>query len=54
MSTRTSSGAISMSSSGSASGKTATVAAEVWMRPWDSVTGTRWTRWPPLSYCSAP
>ena len=26
------------------------LAAEVWMRPWDSVTGTRWTRWTPPSY----
>ena len=25
---------------------------EVWMRPWVSVSGTRCTRWPPLSYCS--
>ena len=33
----------------SASGKTATVAAEVWMRPWASVAGTRCTRWPPDS-----
>ncbi len=28
----------------SASGSTATVAALVWMRPPDSVSGTRWTR----------
>jgi hypothetical protein len=33
----------------SASGITATVQAEVWMRPWVSVTGTRCTRWPPDS-----
>ena len=33
----------------SGSGSTATVAAEVWMRPCVSVAGTRWTRWPPLS-----
>ena len=26
------------------------VAVEVWMRPWDSVSGTRWTRWVPPSY----
>ena len=26
-----------------------TVAAEVWIRPWDSVTGTRCTRWVPPS-----
>jgi hypothetical protein len=31
------------------SGSTATVAAEVWMRPPLSVTGTRCTRWTPLS-----
>src|ERR687897_476778 len=36
-------------STSSASGSTATVAAEVWMRPPLSVTGTRWTRWTPLS-----
>ena len=28
---------------------TATVAVEVWTRPWDSVAGTRWTRWVPPS-----
>src|SRR5665213_2977443 len=28
---------------------TATVAVEVWIRPWDSVAGTRWTRWVPPS-----
>ena len=33
----------------SASGSTATVAAEVWMRPPDSVSGTRCTRWTPDS-----
>ena len=33
----------------SASGMTATVAAEVWMRPLDSVSGTRCTRWVPAS-----
>ncbi len=37
-------------STSSASGRTATVAAEVWMRPWLSVAGTRWTRWTPDSY----
>ena len=26
------------------------VAVEVWMRPCDSVFGTRWTRWVPPSY----
>ena len=49
VSMRRSSGLISMSIS-SASGSTATVAVEVWMRPWLSVLGTRWTRWTPLSY----
>ena len=39
-------------STSSASGSTATVAAEVWMRPPASVAGTRWTRWTPLSYFS--
>ena len=37
-------------STSSASGSTATVAVEVWMRPLDSVSGTRWTRWTPPSY----
>ena len=36
-------------STSSGSGRTATVAVEVWIRPWASVSGTRWTRWPPLS-----
>ena len=27
----------------------ATLAVEVWMRPWDSVAGTRWTRCTPPS-----
>ena len=31
---------------------TATVAVEVWTRPPDSVSGTRWTRWTPDSYFS--
>ncbi len=39
-------------STGSASGATSTPAAEVWMRPWDSVTGTRCTRCTPPSYFS--
>src|SRR5580693_223374 len=39
-------------STGSASGTTRTPAAEVWMRPWDSVTGTRCTRCTPPSYFS--
>ena len=38
-----------LTSTSSASGSTATVAAEVWMRPCASVAGTRWTRWTPLS-----
>ncbi len=37
-------------STSSASGRTATVAVEVWIRPWLSVLGTRCTRWTPLSY----
>ena len=42
-----------------ASGITATVTVEVWTRPWDSVSGTRWTRCTPLSnfiwlYTSVP
>ena len=36
-------------STSSASGTTRTPAAEVWMRPWDSVTGTRCTRCTPPS-----
>ena len=40
---------ISISTS-SASGITTTVAVEVWIRPCDSVEGTRWTRCAPLSY----
>ena len=35
-----------------ASGRTATVAVEVCTRPLASVSGTRWTRWTPLSYFS--
>ena len=49
VSMRRSVGSIWMSIS-SASGSTATVAVEVWMRPWLSVLGMRWTRWTPLSY----
>ena len=44
-------------STSSASGSTATVAAEVWMRPEASVSGTRWTRCTPdsnLSLAKAP
>ena len=48
---RRSFGSISTSTS-SASGRTRTPAAQVWMRPWDSVTGTRWTRCTPPSYFS--
>ena len=53
-----SSGRISTSTS-SASGNTATVAVDVCSRPWDSVTGTRCTRWTPDScfrrvYASLP
>src|SRR5205814_126525 len=39
----------SSTSTSSASGRTATVTAEVWMRPWVSVTGTRCTRCTPPS-----
>ena len=48
VSMRMSSGRMSMSMS-STSGSTATVAAEVWMRPDASVAGTRCTRCTPLS-----
>ena len=44
-----SAGLIWMSTS-SASGMTATVMVEVWMRPCASVAGTRCTRWTPDSY----
>ena len=44
----TSAGLISTSTV-SISGSTATVAVDVWTRPPDSVSGTRWTRWTPLS-----
>ena len=52
VSMRRSPGSISTSSISSASGSTATVAADVWMRPCDSVSGTRCTRWPPDSNLS--
>ena len=52
VSMRMSCAGMSMSTS-SASGSTATVAAEVWMRPLDSVAGTRCTRCTPLSNLSA-
>jgi hypothetical protein len=42
-----------ISASGS-SGITATVQAEVWIRPCDSVAGTRCTRWPPDSNFRRP
>ena len=48
---RRSFGSISTSTS-SASGSTTTPAAEVWMRPCDSVAGTRCTRCTPPSYFS--
>ena len=48
---RRSAGLISISTS-SASGSTATVAVDVWMRPDDSVTGTRCTRCTPDSNLS--
>ena len=38
-----------VTSTSSTSGSTATVAVEVWMRPWLSVAGTRCTRWTPAS-----
>ena len=53
MSLRTSFIEISTSNS-SASGSTATEAAEVWTRPCVSVAGTRCTRWTPDSYLSVP
>ncbi len=52
VSMRTSAGLISTPLASSASGITATVAAEVWMRPCVSVAGTRCTRWPPDSNLS--
>src|SRR5690606_11742052 len=59
VSTRRSAGLISIGSPSSSTGMIATVAAEVWMRPWDSVSGTRCTRWVPDSnfsraYAPAP
>ncbi len=41
-------------STSSASGITATVAVEVWMRPWLSVSGTRCTRCVPPSHLKTP
>jgi hypothetical protein len=49
VSMRRSAGLSLMASVSSGSGITATVQALVWMRPWDSVAGTRCTRWPPDS-----
>ena len=49
-STRMSASAISTSPGSSTSAKTSTPAADVCMRPCDSVTGMRWTRWTPASY----
>src|SRR5699024_10706586 len=40
---------ISTGPTSSGSGKTSTPAADVCTRPWDSVTGTRCTRWTPPS-----
>ena len=45
---------ISTAVSSSMSGITRTPAAEVWMRPWDSVTGTRCTRCTPPSNLRTP
>ena len=39
-------------STSSTSGRTATVAAEVWILPPASVAGIRWTRWTPDSNLS--
>ncbi len=52
VSMRRSAGLRSTSPTSSASGITATVQAEVWMRPCASVSGTRCTRWPPDSNLS--
>ena len=52
MSMRRSAGLISTFSISSSSGRIATVTAEVWMRPWASVAGTRCTRWVPDSNLS--
>ena len=53
VSTLRSAGLIATSTSSLASSAMiATVAAEVWMRPCDSVAGTRCTRWVPDSYLS--
>ena len=43
----------STTSTSSASGSTATVAVEVWMRPCDSVAGTRCTRCTPDSHLNS-
>ena len=54
VSMRRSAGLICTALASSGSGITATVQALVWMRPWDSVVGTRCTRWPPDSRRSQP
>ena len=54
VSMRSSAGFSVTSSASSGSGITATVQALVWMRPCDSVAGTRCTRWPPDSNLSRP
>ena len=50
---RSSAGLISTLSTSAISGSTATVQVEVWMRPCDSVAGTRCTRCVPDSNLSA-
>jgi hypothetical protein len=45
-------GLMSISSGSSTSGKTSTPVVDVWMRPCDSVAGTRCTRCTPPSYFS--
>ena len=52
MSRRSAFGSISTSPTSGCSGSTATVQAEVWMRPADSVSGTRCTRCAPDSNLS--
>ncbi len=54
VSMRRSAGLMSGISASGSSGITATVQAEVWIRPCDSVAGTRCTRWPPDSNFSRP
>jgi hypothetical protein len=52
VSIRSSLGLISTLSTSAISGSTATVQVDVWMRPWDSVAGTRCTRCVPDSNLS--